>query len=195
MQVRFRKWDEILKSPQPDKRLAVTTAIWHFARGMAYGATAKLDKAETEQNAFLSISKGVPKEAMYGANNASSVLQIAENILSAKLAMAKNQKRPAIEFLKKAVELEDSLNYTEPPDWYIFSRESLGGALLMNGDYKEAERVFRADLERNPRNGRSLFGLIESLNAQGKKLDAQLVKREFDMAWKNADTQLRLEDL
>ncbi len=195
MQVRFRKWDEILKSPQPDKRLAVTTAIWHFARGMAYAATGKLDKAEAEQNAFLAISKAVPKEASYGANNAGSVLQIAENILNAKIAMAKNQKKPAIEFLKKAVELEDSLNYTEPPDWYIFSRESLGGALLMNGDSKEAEKVFRADLERNPRNGRSLFGLVESLNAQGKKLDAQLVKREFDAAWKNADTQLRLEDL
>ena len=195
MQVRFRKWDEILSSPAPDKRLAVTNAIWHFARGMAFAATGKLDRAEAEQAAFTAGSKAVPKEATYGANNAGNVLQLAGNILSAKIAAAKNQKGPAIELLKKAVELEDSLNYTEPPDWYIFSRESLGGALLSNGDYKEAEKVFRADLERNPRNGRSLFGLAESLNAQGKKLDAQLVKREFDAAWKNADTPLRVEDL
>jgi hypothetical protein len=74
-------------------------------------------------------------------------------------------------------------------------RESLGGVLILNGDYAEAERVFRADLERNPRNGRSLFGLVGSLKKQGKEYDAQLVQGEFEAAWKNADTQLRLEDL
>ncbi|HJQ67670.1 MAG TPA: hypothetical protein VKA70_01775 [Blastocatellia bacterium] len=195
IQVRFRKWEEILKAPEPDRRLVVTKAIWHFARGMAYAATARVDKAEAELAAFTATGKTLGKDATYGANKASGVLSIAENTLNARIATAKNQKKAAIEFLKKAVEAEDQLSYTEPPDWYIFSRESLGGALLADGQYQEAERVFKADLERNTRNGRSLFGLVESLNAQGKKLDAQLVKKEFDAAWKNADTSLRAEDL
>ncbi|HEX5735574.1 MAG TPA: hypothetical protein VF131_22295 [Blastocatellia bacterium] len=195
VQVRFRKWEEILKSPEPDRRLAVTKALWHFARGMAYASTTRADKAEAELAALLTSSKALPKDAYYGANRASAVLSIAEYTLNGRIAMVKNQKKAAIEFLKKAVEIEDQLSYTEPPDWYIFSRESLGGALLSDGQYQEAERVLRADLERNPRNGRSLFGLVESLNAQGKKLDAQLVKKEFDAAWKNADTSLRIEDL
>jgi len=42
---------------------------------------------------------------------------------------------------------------------------------------------------------RSLFGLMESLKARGKTYDAQMVRREFEVAWRNADTKLRLEDL
>jgi tetratricopeptide (TPR) repeat protein len=173
----------------------VTKALWHFARGMAYSSTGKIDKAEAELAALITSSKSFPQDATYGGNRVSAVLSIAENTLNGRIAMAKNQKKAAIEFLKKAVEFEDQLSYMEPPDWYIFSRESLGGALLLDGQHQEAERVFRADLERNWRNGRSLFGLVESLNAQGKKLDAQLVKKELDVAWKNADTSLRVEDL
>ncbi len=65
----------------------------------------------------------------------------------------------------------------------------------MNGNAEEAEKVFRADLEKNRRNGRSLFGLFESLKAQGKKYSAQSVQKEFEAAWKQADTKLRVEDL
>jgi tetratricopeptide (TPR) repeat protein len=123
------------------------------------------------------------------------VLGVADNIASAKIAMAKNDKRTAIERLKKALELEDSLNYDEPEDWYIPVRESLGGALMMNGDYAEAEKVFRAELKKHLRNGRALFGLLESLKAQNKKEAARFVEMEFQAAWKNADTKLRVEDL
>jgi len=59
----------------------------------------------------------------------------------------------------------------------------------------EAEKVFCADLEKNPRSGRSLFGLVESLKAQGKTLDAQFVQKELEAAWRNADTKLRIEEL
>jgi TolA-binding protein len=59
----------------------------------------------------------------------------------------------------------------------------------------EAEKVFREDLQRNPRNPRSLFGLAESLKAQKKDADAAWVQREFEAGWKNADTALRIADL
>ena len=71
----------------------------------------------------------------------------------------------------------------------------LGGALLKRGDYAGAEQVFRADLERNKRNGRSLFGLMESLKGQKKDYAAQLVQREYEVAWKNADAKLTIDDL
>jgi hypothetical protein len=74
-------------------------------------------------------------------------------------------------------------------------RESLGGALLVDGQYREAEKVLRADLQRNPRNGRSLFGLRESLKAQKKTADAEWVQKAFAAAWQNADSQLRAEGL
>ena len=62
-------------------------------------------------------------------------------------------------------------------------RESLGGELLRSGESSEAEKVFREDLEKHPRNPRSLFGLAESLKAQGKTADAGWVQRQFKRAW------------
>ena len=75
------------------------------------------------------------------------------------------------------------------------ARESLGAALLLSGKAVDAERVFREDLVRNPRNARSLLGLHESLIKQGKPTDAAWVKRAFDEAWKDADTTVTLEGL
>ncbi len=74
-------------------------------------------------------------------------------------------------------------------------RELLGGALIVNGNYVEAEKVFRAELTRHRRNGRALFGLWESLKRQGKDSSAQMVQREFEKAWETADTKLRIDDL
>ena len=101
----------------------------------------------------------------------------------------------ALKLLQEAVALEDRLAYDEPSVWFIPVRESLGGVLLRAGNYAEAERVFRADLERNKRNGRSLFGLLETLKAQKKTEAARAVQKEFEAAWKNADTKLTVAEL
>jgi len=97
--------------------------------------------------------------------------------------------------LEEAVTTQDGLNYGEPPDWYYPVRESLGGVLLRSGNASMAEKVFRDDLERNPRNGRSLFGLMQSLKSQGRNQDAELVNQQFQAAWKNADMQLEVAKL
>ena len=195
MMVRFRRWDDLLQSPAPDQKLAATTALWHFGRAMAYAALGKVESAEKEQSLSLAASRSLPADRPFGFNTANNVLSVAQNVLSARIATAKNDKKAAIEFLKKAVEIEDSLTYDEPEDWYIPVRESLGGALILNGEHSEAEKVFRKELEKHRRNGRALFGLVESLKGQGKTSAAAFVQREFEAAWKNADTKLRIEDL
>jgi tetratricopeptide (TPR) repeat protein len=193
--IRFRKWDEILASPEPDKKLLVTGAMWHFARGLAYAANGKIAEAENEQSRFAAAVKTVPADAPYGLNTTASVFKVAEPLLAGKIALTKGDKKAALEWLKRAVEAEDALRYDEPADWQLPVRESLGGALLLSGEYGEAEQVFRADLEKNPRSGRSLFGLVECLKAQGKQAAAAFVQNEFDAAWKNADVKLRIQDL
>ncbi len=194
---RFNRWDDVLKTKEPRAETPITRTLWHWGRGMALAATGRTQEAEAEQKAFLAFAQAIPPETSYGSQNtARAVLKIAENFLNARLARAKNDKKGAIEFLRKAVEAEDALAYDEPPGWYHpMSRESLGGALMLDGQYAEAEKVFREDLLHNRRNGRSLFGLAESLKAQGKQREAELVRREFERAWKNADTRLRIEDL
>ena len=67
--------------------------------------------------------------------------------------------------------------------------------MLKTGRAADAEAVFRDDLKRNPRNGRSLFGLLESLKAQKKSAQTQWVQKEFDEAWKDASVRLRLDEL
>lgn len=195
MLVRFRRWDEIMRLPQPSSQLKAVTATWHFARGMALASTGRGADAYEQLKMLRSVAETVPKDVSFGLNSAQGVLKVAETVLGAKIAAAGNQSKKAIELLKEAVALEDAFAYDEPPGWFLPVRESLGGALLLNRDYSEAERVFRADLVKNPRSGRSLFGLRESLKAQGKASAAAMVQAEFERAWRNADTQLRVQDL
>ena len=194
--VQFSRWDDILKLPQPDASLVATTALWHFARGIAFSAKGRNADANREYAALFESEKAIPSDASFGLNSAGQILKIAENVLGARVApMTKTDTKTPIELLRKAVELEDALAYDEPPAWFLPTRQLLGGALLSSGDYTGAEQVFRADLERNKRNGRSLFGLMESLKAQHKDHAAAMVEREFANAWKNADTKLTVPNL
>lgn len=194
---RFARWDEVLKTKEPSREMPITNALWHWGRGMALAATGKTSEAESERKILVAALQAIPPDMSYGSqNNARAVLKIAEHFLNARIARAKGDLKTAIASLRLAVEAEDALAYDEPPGWYHpLSRESLGGALLLDKQYREAEQVFREDLRKNRRNGRSLFGLAESLKAQGKQREAELVRREFERAWKNADIQLRIEDL
>jgi tetratricopeptide (TPR) repeat protein len=194
--VRFRRWDDMLKTPQPAASLTYTRALWHWGRALAQAATGKTAEAQAEQKVFEAAVKALPEGARFGANAGRDVLRVAGYVLAARIAGARGERKLAVELFRQAVLVEDSLFYNEPPDWYYPpSRESLGGALLASGEYAEAEQVFREDLERNRRNGRSLFGLAESLKAQGKTRAAALVRQEFERAWKNADAPLKVSDL
>ena len=153
-------------------------------------AQGEVARAESEHTAFREAVKRVPED-----DGAQATLKVAERVLSARIAASKRENQAAIELLRKGVEIEDSLPYGEPPAWYSPVRESLGGLLLREGRYAEAEAVFRADLERNRRSGRSLFGLMAALKAQRRAYEARLVEREFEKAWAEADTKLSVEDL
>ena len=69
-------------------------------------------------------------------------------------------------------------------------RQNLGAALLAAGRAAEAEAVYREDLRQYPNNGWSLFGLTQSLRAQGKAEEAAEVQRRFEQAWQHADISL-----
>jgi uncharacterized protein HemY len=92
----------------------------------------------------------------------------------------------AINSLKQAIAAEDALNYSEPPPWYPPVRPILGRFLLENKDFVEAEKIFRTDLEKHPRDARALAGLRDCLNAQGHKYEADQIDQQFHAAWKVA---------
>jgi tetratricopeptide (TPR) repeat protein len=197
MLVRFHRWDDILTLPAPNPGMAMTNAFWHFARGSAFAAKRQIANAEAERQILATARKETPADVEFSFffNKAQSFLDLAENILDARIAAAKRDHTQAISYWGKAVEVQDKLYYGEPPEWFYPVRESLGGALLLSGQPERAEAVFRADLEQYPRNPRSLFGLLNALEAQKKHDAAEEVRREFEAAWKNADTTLTLKDL
>ena len=117
------------------------------------------------------------------------MLALARTVLDARIAWINGQRAESIALWNKAVAAGDKLAYDEPPVFFYPLRESLGAALLLDGKAADAERVFRDDLERHPRNARSLYGLRESLNRQSKTTDAAWITRAFQDAWKNADGQ------
>jgi tetratricopeptide (TPR) repeat protein len=198
VEVRFHHWNEILKMPQPDSSLQTATVFWHFARGMALAATGKVTGAEAEYKVVAAAEAATPPDAIFQMpinNKTKDILKIAENVLGAKIDMAKKDNDAAIAKLREAVAVQDTLKYDEPADWFFPVRESLGAALLMTGDAPGAEKVFRADLERNLRNPRSLWGLQQALLLEKRDYDAGFIKNQFDAQWKGRSESLKLDDL
>ena len=195
VQTRFRRWNELMRVQEPAPGMPITRALWHFGRGMAAASGGRASEAERELAAMAKEKESVPKDALFGFSNAHDVLSLAAHMLEGRTAEARGAPAKAIEHLAKAIEVEDKLPYDEPPDWYLHARESLGGLHLRHGRAVEAEKAFRADLVKHPRNGRSLFGLMEALKAQGRSDEARLVEREYREAWRNADTRLAVTDL
>ncbi len=197
VEVRFHKWNEILKAPQPDPAMHTATVFWHFARGLALAGTGKLDEAEAEHKFVAEAEEKTSPDAIFQMpinNKTKDILKIAENVLGAKISLAKNDMDATVSQLRAAVAIQDSLKYDEPQDWFYPVRESLGAVLLKIGDDAGAEETFRADLDRNPRNPRSLFGLEQALKAMDRSYDAGFVRKQFDANWKGA-TRPTVDDL
>ncbi|MBZ5665783.1 MAG: hypothetical protein LAO30_14370 [Acidobacteriia bacterium] len=196
--VRFHKWDAILAMKAPDAEMKTTTGFWHFARGMALAGKGKISEAEAEYKIVADAEKATPPDVIFQMpinNKTKDILKIAENVLGAQVALAKKDNAAAVAMLREAVAVQDTLKYDEPQDWFFPVRESLGGVLLMSGDAKGAEQVFRDDLAKTPRNPRSLFGLHQALKAQDRSSDAWFVEQEFRKAWKGGPEKLKVEDL
>ncbi|MGH9503010.1 MAG: tetratricopeptide repeat protein, partial [Terriglobales bacterium] len=195
--VRFHKWDEILKMPKPSPELQVESMFWHFAHGMALAGKGKPDEAEADYQVVAGAEKNTPEDAIFAMpvnNKTKDILKIARDVLGAKIALARKDNAAAMAQLQQAVAVQDTLKYDEPEDWFFPVRESLGAVMLMNGDAAGAEKIFREDLDRHPRNPRSLFGLDQSLKAQKRDYDAAFVEKRFQAAWKGS-MPLKLEDL
>jgi tetratricopeptide (TPR) repeat protein len=184
---RFGDWEGILREPAPPSDLAYSQALWHYARGLAFTAKGAWAQAEDEHRRLSRIAEALSAERIVGLNSARTLLQIASEVLTGELAVARGQLDAGIQHLEEAVRLQDSLRYYEPPDWYYPVRESLGRALLLVGRPTEAAAVFREDLKRTPANPWSLQGLAQSLQAQRAEQAAVKTEEQFRKAWAQAD--------
>src|SRR5262245_16048410 len=177
--MRFGRHEDILKQAAPPDNRPVMVAWWHFARGVSLARMQRVDEAEMERAQLRTAAARVPETALFGGSgleSARAVVTIAGIVLDARIAEARRQNDSAIAAWNNAVAAADRLAYDEPPVWFYPIRESLGAALLRAGRPAEAERVFREDLVRHPRNARSLLGLHEALVQQKKDADAAWIE-------------------
>ena len=187
---RFGLWTEALTAPRPPATEPYAAGIWHYARGLAFVARGQLDRADAEVKAIGKIMAHEAFKTTLKDLPLLTNLQIASRSVNGELAARRGDVDAAVRVLEEAVAIEDAIPYNEPPVWHHPVRQVLGGVLLDAGRAKEAEAVFRADLARVRENGWSLFGLMRSLEVQGRTAEAAEARRRFETAWKRADITL-----
>jgi len=187
--VRFGRWDEVLAEPEPAADLPYPRALRHYARAMARVAKGDVAAAEQELGELrrLRADKRLEAVTIWDLNASSTILDIALASVEGELAAARRDWPSAVAALRRAVAVEDSLTYDEPPPWHLPTRQRLGATLLRIGRGSDAEAAFRQDLDRHPENGWSLAGLAASLRAQGRRAEAARVDARFRRAWSTAD--------
>ena len=189
--VRFGRWDDVLRVQAPPSEWPYTTGVWRYARGVAFNAKGQAGDARRELGELEKILAAVPAERTVAFFfRAKNVLQLAANVLGGEIAAKAGDTASAERLLRAAVAEQDTHWFAEPPPWYFPVRQSLGAILLQSGKAADAEPVYREDLRRNPGNGWSLFGLAQSLRAQGKTAEAARVDEAFKKSWAQADVTL-----
>ncbi|MEM9381924.1 MAG: tetratricopeptide repeat protein [Planctomycetota bacterium] len=188
--VRFGMWEELLDEPDPGEDLLATRAVWRYARAVALAALGRVDEAEEEQRAFEAARDAVPPSRVLFNNPVSEVLAVATAFLEGEIEYRKGNYDVAFASLRRAVELDEELNYDEPWGWMEPARHALGALLTEQGRYAEAVEVYEANLRRYPENGWALHGLAECLEASGRTDEAEEMRGRFRAAWARADVSI-----
>ena len=190
--VRFGRWEEVLKAPKPADDFPYMQAIWNYAQGMAAVRQGRIEDAKKFHEALVPATTNpeIEKLLQFGRYSLIGGVRIAERFVAAELARAAKDYDAAIAALNAAITIEDTLPYDEPPAWHWPSRQALGAVFLEARKPAEAEKAYRDELQRNPENGWSLYGLSQALKAQKKNAEAKEVADRFAKAWANADFDL-----
>ncbi|MCE2559713.1 MAG: hypothetical protein J4F98_14230, partial [Acidobacteria bacterium] len=160
--VRFGRWQEILDTPQPPAGQAFQNAMWRYAQGLAAAATGDVKAARKHLKTLGKLRRNPElADIRISFASATDLVRLTEHLVAGEIAAVRGRAERAIEEMRSAVALQDSLRYAEPPAFHYPVRHSLGAVLLEAGQASEAEAVYRQDLEHNPHNGWSLFGLAE----------------------------------
>ena len=200
--IRFGMWEDILALPLPaDPALyCTTTAMTHYAQGVAYSATGRLEEATAARDAFLAAVSRVPDSRYLFNNTCQDILAVAGAMLDGELEYRHGNVDEAFGHLRRAIALDDALPYDEPWGWMQPTRHALGALLLEQGRVEDAETIYAEDLGYDPSIPRSswhpgnvwsLHGYHECLVRLGKPEQARIVKQQLDVALARADVPIK----
>jgi len=200
--VRFGRWPDILELPLPADPVlySVTTAMLHYAKGVACSALGRIAEAERERELFGRARAAVPATRTIFNNTCTDILAIAASMLDGELEYRKGNIEAAFAHLREAIARDDGLPYDEPWGWMQPTRHAYGALLLEQGRVAEAEAVYRADLGfddtlprayQHPGNIWSLHGYHECLVELGKSGEAAIIEQQLRFAAAMADTPVQ----
>jgi len=179
VQVRFGRWREIIDEPMNGEPglYVVTTALQHYAKGVAHATLREFAAAERERDLFHRQIDSISPGRRFLSNPTKASLGVGAALLDGELAYHQGRHNEAYEHLRRAVELDDNLSYTEPWAWMHPPRHALAALLLDQDHAAEAEQVYRDDLglsgavqrcAQHPDNVWALHGLVECLKRRGE---------------------------
>lgn len=199
--VRFGLWQQIIDEAAPDDAslFCVTTAMCHYAKGIAYAYMKEIDAAQRSVQLFEEACAAIPGNRYFFNNYAKDILHVGREMLMGELNYHMGNYARAFRHLHEAVKINDNLNYSEPWPWMHPPRHALGALLLEQGLVDEAETTYRADLGLNnavirpaqhPENVWSLHGYHECLVTLRKSEEAELIKQKLDRALPSCDVAI-----
>ncbi len=189
VEVKLGLWNEILRSPAPEKVLKYPSVVWHYAQGMAMLSRNRVADARSHLAAMheVMMDTAMKELSIWGINSVYDICVIAAKTLEGEICAKEKNYSAALAFLKDAVAKEDALNYDEPPDWFFSVRHHLGAVLIEAGRSEDAIRIYLEDLTRYRENGWALMGLMNAYQQRGETSKYKHTRKRFDDAWKHAD--------
>jgi tetratricopeptide (TPR) repeat protein len=199
--IRFGMWDQIVaEAPPVDPHLyCVTTALTHYAKGVAHAASARIDDAARERRHLADAVARVPDSRYLFNNTALDILAIASAMLDGEIAYRAGDHDAAWRHLRRAMKLDDGLPYDEPWGWMQPVRHAYGALLLEQDHVDAAAAVYAADLGlddtlaracQHPLNVWSLHGYHECMVRLGRHDEAARIKPRLDRALAFADVEI-----
>lgn len=192
----FSDADTILALPDPGDEAPYVKAMWHYARAVAFAGQKDSDKAYAEIDAIAALNDTADFRALSaGGVPAQVLLSIAQQVALGRIAQAEGDLDTAIKRFEAGSDLQDTINYMEPPYWYYPVRQSLGAAYLAAGRTDDAIQAFKASLIEAPNNAWSLYGLEQAYKAKGDSTAAQYTSDLLQNAWIDKGGELDLNQL
>jgi tetratricopeptide (TPR) repeat protein len=199
--IRFGKWQAILDEPLPEDPtlFCVTHAFWQYAKGIAHAVLGNIDEALKQQRLLRAAVTALPAERIVFQNDSRDILAVAEAMLAGELEYRRENYDLAFAHLREAVDLYDSLNYSEPWSWMMPPRHALGALLLEQGHVNDAASVYRADLglddtlvrpSQHPNNIWSLLGYAECCERLDDSKTLEVILPELAKAQQVADSSI-----
>ena len=190
--MRFGRWDEILAEPAFPDFVPISRALQHYARAVAFAAKDDVPAAAKEQAAFLEARARVPKEATFGNNTGSDVLDVAEQLHEGRDPLPRRQDRRgdrrAARGRRRA---RTSCATTSRPTGSSRCATRSARRSCRPGASPRRRRSSARTSRSCPGTAGGSTGSTRALQLQKKTDEAAAVEKQFDAVWKQADLKIK----